>query len=853
MKSQTASLAAHDVLGMAEQIAMHDWAATPIGARETWPQPLNTLVDIILGSQQPMFVAWGRGETMIYNDAYVPLLGRKHPDALGRNFFETWAEVEGELRPLVDRVWSGQSVHMDDISLILERHGRPEEAHFSFSYTPVHGTDGLVAGLFCACADTTAGVLANRRRAFRLLLSEELRAPSEARAITAAAVTALGRYLGASRVGYGEVQTGGETILLDSAYTDGVSALIGCFDLHSFGPANIARHVLGQTVVHEDVRTDPANNPQFWASIDTVSFVSVPLVRDGRFAASLFVNDSKPRRWSPDDLALIEYVAMRTWDAVERARAEAALRRLNDTLEQRVAERTLERDRVWRHSRDLLVVIGLDGVFRNVNPAWATILGHEPADVIGRSLRDFVWPEDVVSSEAALLVAGTRRDLTNYENRYRHADGTARWIAWHTSVEGDVVYAYGRDVTAEKQQSAALHQAEEALRQSQKMEAVGQLSSGLAHDFNNLLTGITGSLDLLGARLERGRMTGVLELVSTAQASAQRAAALTNRLLAFSRHQTLDPRPTDMNRLVAGMEDLIRRTAGPQITVVVVADTGLWSTLADTNQLENALLNLCINARDAMPEGGTLTIETARMSLEAREAGERGIAPGDYVVLRVIDTGVGMSQEVIRRAFDPFFTTKPAGMGTGLGLSMIYGFARQSGGTARIVSTPGHGAKVCLYLPRHDAPKEMQAEVPRGSVTPRIAGSADAGKTVLVVDDEPTVRMLVVEVLSDMGYAVLEAEDGPAALRILQSPHPIALLVTDLGLPGGMTGRQLADAARAARPRLSVLFITGYADSEILAGDPLTHILTKPFPLEKLAATIETIMATPVEQTGPNA
>jgi PAS domain S-box-containing protein len=832
--------------GMGELIAAHDWAATPLGAREAWPQPLQTLVHIILGSQQPMFVAWGRSGTKIYNDAYAPLLGRKHPDALGRDFFETWGEVEDELRPLFDRVWAGQSVHMDDIALILERHGRPEEAHFSFSYTPVRGTDGLVAGLFCACADTTAGVLANRRRAFRLALSDELRAHSEPRAITAAAVTALGRHLGASRVGYGEVQPGGDTILLDSAYTDGVSALIGCFDLQSFGAANIARQILGQTVVHEDVRDDPANNPQLWAAIDTVSFVSVPLIRDGRFAASLFVNDRKARRWSQDDLALIEYVATRTWDAVERARAEAALRRLNDTLEQRVAERTLERDRVWRHSRDLLVVIGIDGIFRNVNPAWTAILGHDPADVVGRRLKDFVWPEDLEGSEAALLVAGTRQDLTNFENRYRHADGTARWIAWHTSVEGDLVYGYGRDVTADKQRADALRQAEEALRQSQKMEAVGQLSSGLAHDFNNLLTGITGSLDLVQARLESGRITGVLELVSTAQASAKRAAALTNRLLAFARHQTLDPSATDVNRLVAGMEDLIRRTAGPRISVVVAADPAPWATLVDPNQLENALLNLCINARDAMPEGGTLTIETARMSLGAREASERGIAAGDYMVLRVIDTGVGMSPEVIRRAFDPFFTTKPVGMGTGLGLSMIYGFARQSGGTARIVSTPGHGASVCLYLPRHDAPAEPEAGATPQAGTALNAGSAEAGKTVLVVDDEPSVRMLVVEVLTEMGYAALEAEDGPSALRLLQSAPQIALLVTDLGLPGGMTGHQVATAARAARPGLSVLFITGYADSAMVADDPLTHILTKPFPLEKLAATIQAITATPV-------
>jgi PAS domain S-box-containing protein len=513
-----------------------------------------------------------------------------------------------------------------------------------------------------------------------------------------------------------------------------------------------------------------------------------------------------------------------------------ALARLNAELEQRVAERTAERDRVWRHSRDLLVVVGADGVFRAVNPAWTTILGHDPAEVEGRSFLDFVWPEDAALTEGGLEEAATRRDLTSFENRYRHRDGTPRWISWHTSVEGELVFAYGRDITAEKARAEALHQAEEQLRQAQKMEAVGQLTGGLAHDFNNLLTGIVGSLEMMQARIAQGRIGDLPRYMVAARGAADRAAVLTHRLLAFSRRQTLDPKPTGVNRLVAGMEELVRRTVGPAVAVEVVAAGGLWTTLVDANQLENALLNLCINARDAMPDGGRLTIETANRWLDERTARERGLAPGQYVSLCVSDTGTGMTPQVAARAFDPFFTTKPLGMGTGLGLSMIHGFARQSGGQVRIYSEPGQGTAVCLYLPRHRG--ETAAEpVPAAPAMPR----GGQGETVLVVDDEPTVRMLVAEVLAELGYTAIEAADALAGLALLQAAGRIDLLVTDVGLPGGMNGRQLADAARESRPGLKVLFITGYAENAVVGHghlEPGMQVVTKPFALDALATRI---------------
>ena len=324
--------------------------------------------------------------------------------------------------------------------------------------------------------------------------------------------------------------------------------------------------------------------------------------------------------------------------------------------------------------------------------------------------------------------------------------------------------------------------AEEALRQSQKMEAIGQLTGGLAHDFNNLLTGVTGSLEMLQVRIAQGRVGDVDRYVNAAQGAAKRAAALTHRLLAFSRRQTLDPKPTDLNRLVAGMEELVRRTVGPEVAVEVVAAGGLWTTLVDPGQLENALLNLCINARDAMPDGGRITVETANRWLDGRAARDR-----DY-------------------------------------------------------SEEGRGTMVCLYLPRHlgvddavEAPPEL-AEEPR----------ARQGETVLVVDDEPTVRMLVADVLEELGYTALEAADGASGLKVLRSDARIDLLVTDVGLPGGMNGRQVADAARAVRPGLKVLFITGYAENAVLSHghlDPGMHVLTKPFAMAALASRITELIA----------
>lgn len=383
-----------------------------------------------------------------------------------------------------------------------------------------------------------------------------------------------------------------------------------------------------------------------------------------------------------------------------------------------------------------------------------------------------------------------------------------------------------------------LEHAQEALRQSQKMEAVGQLTGGIAHDFNNLLTGVIGSLDMMQRQIAKGDTSKIERYATTAMTSANRAAALTHRLLAFSRRQPIDPKPVNSNRLVTGMEELLRRTIGESIALEVVTAGGLWQTLCDPHQLESAVLNLAINARDAMPHGGSLTIETCNAHLDSSyTARQRDVRPGQYVCICVTDTGAGMSADTIAKAFEPFFTTKPIGQGTGLGLSMIYGFARQSEGYAKIYSEIGQGTTVKLYLPRYYGEADG-AEDEHGELTD--AHRAEAGEVVLVVEDETAVRDLVVDVLEELGYRAVQAADGPAGLKLLQSKMRVDLLITDIGLPG-LNGRQVADAAREQRPQLKVLFMTGYAENAAIANgflDPGMEMITKPFAIEALATRI---------------
>ena len=708
---------------------------------------------------------------------------------------------------------------------------------------PIRDEQGTVTGYGTVTRDLREVRKSDARRAALLELSDRFRDVEDTGEMAAIASAIVGRAMGVSATCYAAVNAVGNVMANERTWTaPGVGSAAGLHSLQDleFYIEDLRR---GEPVVVDDVRLDPRTAPHA-AELEARSarsFITLPLVERGQLVAVFFVSSSERRDWTLQKLSFIRNVAERTQAAIERRRAESSLRELAQSLEQQVAERTADRNRLWQLSTDIMLVAHLDGVVTAVNPAWTVLLGWDKAELLGHSLFELIHPDDrdKAVAGAGSLAAGST--LWRFESRCRHKDGSYRWISWTAVPGAGLINAVGRDVTTEKEQQAALHQTEERLRQSQKMEAVGQLTGGLAHDFNNLLTGITGSLEMLQVRITQGRVRDVDRYVNAAHSAAKRAAALTHRLLAFSRRQTLDPKPTDINRLVADMEELVRRTVGPEIAVEAVAAGGLWNTLVDASQLENALLNLCINARDAMPHGGKLTIETGNRWLDERGARERELPPGQYVTLCVSDNGIGMPTDVIARAFDPFFTTKPIGQGTGLGLSMIYGFARQSGGQVRIYSEVGQGTMVCLYLPRHNGVAAEPDTAPAFAVAPR----AGRNETVLVVDDEPTVRMLVTEVLEDLGYTAIEAADGAAGLRLLQSGVRVDLLVTDVGLPGGMNGRQVADAARVARPELKVLFITGYAENAALSHghlEPGMHVLTKPFAMEALASRIKDLL-----------
>ncbi|WP_231370342.1 hybrid sensor histidine kinase/response regulator [Sphingomonas phyllosphaerae] len=640
----------------------YDWSNSPLGPPDSWPQPLKTLVGVMLGADQPMFIGWGADHILLYNDGYAPMLADRHPGALGRPFFDVWPEVRDELTPLFDAVARGEPVHMADLSLELDRPGRHPEAHFAFSYTPVRSETGEIDGLFCACTETTEQVVADRQ-------------------------------------------------------------------------------------------------------------------------------------------------------------SSAA------------------RNRLFEMTRDLFGVATFDGYLKTINPAWASILGRSHDELTSRPFSDIIHPDDLDATGSVIETLMRGEPVHQFLVRLLKADGTPISFAWSATPDSDpgsgIFYTVGRDITEEQNR-------EEMLRQSQKMEAVGQLTGGLAHDFNNLLTGMMGNLELLQMRVARGRTDDLDRFISAAQGAGRRAASLTQRLLAFSRRQTLDPRPTDVAALVRGMEDLLRRTVGPECAIEVIDAPGLWPAMIDGTQLESALLNLCINARDAMPGGGRITIEAANKRLDQRAARQHDIDPGEYLSICVTDAGTGMEPQVVERAFEPFFTTKPIGQGTGLGLSMVYGFARQSGGQVRIYSEVGMGTTICIYLPRYDGEATNTAG---DDVLPE--NMKGSGETILVVDDEATIRHLIDEVLDEQGYTVIGAGDGAAGIKVLQSGARIDLLITDVGLPNGMNGRQVADAARSLRPGLKVLFITGYAENAAVGNghlEPGMELLTKPFTIEALSMKVAEIL-----------
>jgi PAS domain S-box-containing protein len=677
------------------------------------------------------------------------------------------------------------------------------------------------------------------RLAFLDRLGAETAPLADADAVLATTTRRLGEHLNLSVCAYADMDEDqdGFTIRGDWA-SPGSTSIIGHYSLADFGQLAVKNLSAGlPLVINDNLRELAPEEAATFQTIGIAATICMPLVKEGRLTALMAIHDRVPRVWTEAELSLLREVTARSWAHVERVAAvaevrasEARLRELNDTLEAQVEERTADRDRMWRLSTDIMLVSRFDGTINSVNPAWTALLGWSQTELVGANFMELVHPEDQASTLSEMGRLGEGATTFRFENRYRAKDGSYRWLSWTAVPGGNHVHAVGRDITIEKERRAELESAQEALRQAQKMEAMGQLTGGVAHDFNNLLTPIVGSLDMLvrrglGSERERRLIDGALQ-------SAERAKTLVQRLLAFARRQPLQPQAVDLKRLVGGMADLISSTSGPNVQVRVDLPNDLPPATADANQVEMAVLNLAVNARDAMPNGGILTISAVRASV--RPDRRSSLPRGHYVRLSVSDTGIGMDEETLARAVEPFFSTKGIGKGTGLGLSMVHGLALQLGGELTINSKPGQGTTVNLWLPisAHEVERdERVVDLPPAS---RGLGMA------LLVDDEDLVRMSTADMLMDLGYDVAEASSAEEALRLLDEGLRPDLLVTDHLMPG-MNGAELAQLVATRRPELPVLIVSGYAEAEGVA--PGLARLTKPFRNSELASSLAGLTA----------
>ncbi|WP_159756698.1 ATP-binding protein [Sphingomonas sp. 8AM] len=804
----------------------------------------------MLRSPVPMASFWGESGVILYNDAYAALIGDRHPALLG----STARDGSSEDMTCDDHVRrvrrGGDPLSVRDQAVTVRRAGYPESRWFDLAYSPVVDRHDATVGVLCVAADTTQHVVTERLATFQLTLADDLRGCATPEAIMALTARRLGEELAASRVFYAEITAQGR-MTVERDYAHGVSTIVGTHSLESFGPDLLAAYRDGAPVVVRNVGADDRLSDGARAGLtarEVGAFVDVVLFQEDAWVGLLAVQSATPRIWTAIEERLIQGVGERVKVAVERARAEVALRAMTGTLEQQIVERTVE----LRRYHDIVEatvapICAFDTRYRLVacNKAhmeeFRRLNGCD--SVVGA-----VFPDQFVPDQAAILRGLMHRALagesfTIIERFGRPEIGLSTWEISFTPLhddDGNVIGGFhqANDISERLAAEAELAVAQEALRQSQKVEAMGSLTGGVAHDFNNLLTPIIGALDLLlrkglGNERERRMIDGALQ-------SADRAKTLVQRLLAFARRQPLQPVAVDIAGLIQGMADLIGSTVGPTIALHVDTTAELPSARADTNQLEMALLNLAVNARDAMPDGGTLTVKAERCVVAPHEKTE--VPVGRYICLSVADTGSGMDAATRQRAIEPFFSTKGVGKGTGLGLSMVHGLAAQLGGGLTIDSAPGHGTKITLWLPLSVvAPTIPDRHEPFD--LPAIRSG-----TVLLVDDEHLVRASTADMLAELGYVIVEACSAAEALGLVDAGLSPDLLITDHLMPG-MSGAQLAQALSDHLPDLRTLIVSGYAEADGI--DAGTARLSKPFRNDELVSSIALLTARPRAAASP--
>lgn len=816
-----------------------DFSSSPLGSVENWSDTLKSLMATVLPVKAQIVIFWGPEYVALYNDAYAPSIGRKHPQALGRPAVENWHELWSDLEPLLRGVReTGNTFSAEDRPFYIERFGQGETVFFDVSYSAVREHDGSVGGVLCVVTETTDRVRFEQRQAFLIQLSQSLGPTHDPQAIEGAFLSELSAELDAVKLCL--MRPGGipSTFQAFTQYHSGEQS-----DLRrtmDFSEESIAILLRGESLRSEHLQ-EPIESVQPLAAYAGIKQGSTcfPVITDGKLMAILLAEYEPDRSIAAFEARLIEEAIGYAWSRIEHARTEAALR-----------SSTAQLTAMFEQASVGIALCDPAGAFRRVNDRYCQIVGMRREQIIGRPMFDVLRPSGQAALESAQRHFLKPDSPFEVIEHHLHPEGHSVWMQNHvTPLFNERCVPDGwlfvcADITArmeaeqrlielnetlEARVATSVAEREEALallHESRKMEMVGQLGGGIAHDFNNLLTPIITSMELLHRRLEDERS---LRLIDAALHAADRARTLVGRLLSFARRQTLSPHAIDLRVLLTDMMELIQRSLGPMVQVVVNVPDTIPAVYIDPQQLELSILNLAINARDAMPQKGRLTISASSSTLVEGE--HSSVPAGHFVKLTIGDNGCGMDEAVLAKCIEPFFSTKGVGKGTGLGLSMVHGLALQSGGGFSIASKVGEGTDVSLWIPVAELPAQSSEQKPQGR-----DAEARQHLHILLVDDEEAIRYTTALQLRDMGFVVTEAASAAAATQWVKSGLHPDVLITDYMMPE-QNGIQLANALRMLIAHLPVLIITGYSDKITPDAEPF-EVLSKPYTRAEIALRI---------------